>query len=350
MTYIAAFRCKTGIVLCADTQETVEDEKQYCEKLLIAEDRQCPVAIGGAGLGEATEAFSAEVIERASRQRPSTAKELAQLIKESIEDVIANDVPISAWAKQYRTAQYVVAAKPTNEDFVIFKVVGRRVRRVNEPVIIGYATSLNQALLDRHHRPDLPMQQAVMLAVYLLSLSKTLNAFGQTRIAVVVQNGAWFDDPQYIANSEQRIAQFLSVADELFLKSVDVGISPTQFRTELEVLTERIAALRDEYIRYSAARLLDRTFNDPNYRGDPYPKVFPGAITTLGLTGVQVREETEEDREERRKIFEGLREECDALAMAEFNSSIAGRKILYLGEERVQVRGMSGPVPDEDVS
>src|ERR1019366_4204152 len=156
MTYISAFHCQGGIVMCADTQETIDDsEKQYAEKLHIIEDHSYPLAFGGAGLDEPVEALSQEVRERAAKERPATSAELSQLVKESIAEVYARDVPISAWAKQYRTAEYLIAAKPTKDDFVILKVKGRRVYQVKQHAIVGYATAPNNALLKRLHKNDI---------------------------------------------------------------------------------------------------------------------------------------------------------------------------------------------------
>jgi len=84
MTYVAAFECKGGIVLCADTQETHKgagndpDEKEYVEKLYVPENLSFPIAVGGAGLDEPIEAFSLELFERIDskslRRLPNSAR------------------------------------------------------------------------------------------------------------------------------------------------------------------------------------------------------------------------------------------------------------------------------------
>src|SRR5258708_37768235 len=70
MTYIAAFPCKEGFVLCADTQETVVDHKYYVEKLSVAGDGVYPIAIGGAGSGELIDALAQEITEDLLREMP----------------------------------------------------------------------------------------------------------------------------------------------------------------------------------------------------------------------------------------------------------------------------------------
>jgi 20S proteasome alpha/beta subunit len=116
MTYIAAFKCNEGIVMCADTQETIESrsgygaEKQYSEKLYAIESRSYPLAIGGAGLSEPMEALSQEVMTRAENEQPATIRQLRDLVSAAIEYVYEHDVPISAWPAQYRTVEYLLAA------------------------------------------------------------------------------------------------------------------------------------------------------------------------------------------------------------------------------------------------
>ncbi len=72
MTYIAAFRCAEGFVCCADTQETIEDQKQYVEKLAAFGEGEYPYpfVIGGAGNGEIIEALTQEISERLLQEKP----------------------------------------------------------------------------------------------------------------------------------------------------------------------------------------------------------------------------------------------------------------------------------------
>ena len=81
MTYIAAFGCKDGIVMCADTEESVEGIKNYVEKLSIVEDSSYPLAVGGAGFGSLIDCLIDEIIERATKERPSTKKISKKLIQ-----------------------------------------------------------------------------------------------------------------------------------------------------------------------------------------------------------------------------------------------------------------------------
>jgi len=347
MTYIAAFPCATGIVMCADTLETEGDYKNYVEKLSVIDDLSYPLAVGGAGVGDLIDCSIDEIIERASAERPKTKKDLKLLIKNALKKIYEEDLPTLVIPKQFRTPQLLVSAK-TDEGFVIFHTQGRRVLAEVEKAIIGYGTKYNNELLKRLHRPSLSMQQAVLLGVYLVSQSKKLDegVGGTTRVAVVTQNGSWFDDPAYIGNSEARIAEFLRLTDDLFLSSVDISIPPSSLPTILEEFGKNVAQLREKYLSVTAALSFERVLTDPNYRGEPYPKIFPGATVSFGFTMPTVREQTPEETARNREMFRAMRESHNRLAASQFAAMIAGRQPLYLGKERIQVRGAAGPIPE----
>jgi 20S proteasome alpha/beta subunit len=283
MSYIAAYHCKTGIVMCADTQETVGDNKRYIEKILTIDDRAYPLAVGGAGYGPLLDATMQEIIDRTRESKPKTKTELRSLLNSCLKEVYEKDVPALAVPAKHRSPELLVAAKPPEDDFCILSIKARRVLGEPRTAIIGYATAYNTDLLNRLHRESLSMQQAVMLGVYLVSQSKRLDqgVGGETSIAVVVENGAWIDDPKYVKDSEGYVSDFLKLTDELFFNCIDVTIPPKQFPERLTEFTTRANVLRESHLKYSAARMLNRIFNEPGYKGDAYRKIFAGAKTTL---------------------------------------------------------------------
>jgi 20S proteasome alpha/beta subunit len=334
MTYIAAFHCQNGIVMCADTQETRGEYKNYVEKIEIIEDLSYPLAIGGAGVDDIIKPFMQEVTDRVKESKPKKKSELKEVIRSAIKEVYEKDVPVLVVKKQHLTPHFLIAAKPSDDELCIFPVIGRRLYGEVRKAIIGYPSSYNNGLLDRLYRNDLPMQQAVMLATYLVSQSKKFDdgVGGDTQVVIVRDNGAWIDDPQYVKQSEVFIGQFLQLIDELFLNCVDSSIPPSSvFPQKLEEFGDRVKKLRYDALVYAAARTLNRTFRDPTYKGDPYSKVFPGATTTvMGNGTVQVREESKEETEKRRRFMEAALLPENIAASAKFNRLLEGRQILYI--------------------
>lgn len=322
MTYINAFRCHEGLVMSADTEEDWGDYKNYIEKLAIIDDQSYPLAIGGAGIGDLVEPMVQEVIENAKQKKPSTAQELRSLLKDAIDTVYKVDLPWLAVKKHERTPEFLIGAKPASDDFCIFRIKGRRLYAVKKMAIIGFGTPINNALLARMYRDNLPMQQAVMLAIYLVSLSKKLDegVGGETSVVIVRDNGAWVDDHQYVAQAEAYIAEFLKLIDSLFLNSVDVSIPPSKFPERLQEFVTNAVNHRQNFANYSSQRCFER-LSESGFKGDPYNKVFPGAIQEFTTAGfAPVREETQEERDRIRQRFEDARK---AVNTAEASQKIA---------------------------
>jgi 20S proteasome alpha/beta subunit len=273
MTYIAAFKCLGGVVMCADTQETIGDYKQYTQKLLVVPNAAYPV--GGAGAGDVD-----EIIHKAADEKPSTQKDLLSMLRSAVNFVFENEISALVLSRQQRVPQFLVAATPSAEDYCIFRIVGKRVYRDNcKKVIIGFGSAYNNSLLNRFHRTDLPMQQAVMLAIYLVSQSKKLDdGVGfDTRVAVVTSNAAALEEAPYVANSEQRVSDFLRLTDALFLASIDNTIPPSKFPDILTQFGTAVAELRDRFLRETAAIMLNLTLagsNDSASQCAPHNQAF----------------------------------------------------------------------------
>jgi len=348
MTYIAAFGCKDGIIMCADTQESVEGAKNYVEKLAIVEDSSYPLAVGGAGFGSLIDCLIDEIIARATKEQPATKKDLKKLVQQALTEVYKSDLPALTLQRLDHAPQLLVAAY-TSEGMCIYPTLGRRVMKEASRAIIGYSTTYNANLLRRLHQPSLPMQQAVMLAVYLVSQSKLLDeGVGlDTRVAIVRDNGAWIDDPVYVKDAEARVGDFLALTDRMFLTCIDVSIPPSEYREQFTQIANGIDVLRHQYLHYAAARTLERALTDPTYRGDPYSKVFPSAVTEVPESGpIRVRENTPKEIERLKQMFHAAKQGYNEQAGKLLHRLLTGREVAFLGNETVTIQGIAGPVDD----
>jgi 20S proteasome alpha/beta subunit len=281
MTYIAAFPCQEGYVCCADTLEVVGDEKQYVEKLAAFGDGEYPFCIGGAGTGEIIDALTQEISERILNKRPQGCTALTGLIKTAVRSVYGNDVPVMALKKQMRTAELLIAINscPNDSEFCLFHVKGQRIFKV-ERGIIGYSTSTNQAILERFHDPDMPMSQAVMLAVYLVAQSKLTDdgVGGDTRVGIVSQLFAKLEEKEYIESIEARIKDFLAISDLLFLHLADMGSTTAEFESKLQWFVDLLKEQRRRGFEH-AGKYLQHLVDSDQFRTFiwPYPKIPVGS-------------------------------------------------------------------------
>jgi hypothetical protein len=89
---------------------------------------------------------------------------------------------------------------------------------------------------------------------------------------------------------------------------------------------------------------------EPDYSGDPISVVPSGAIATYGYgsggSSFNIREQTAEEMEQHRAMFEAIERDYNQLAMSQFISLLKGRPVLYSGEESIHVRGTCGLVED----
>jgi hypothetical protein len=135
----------------------------------------------------------------------------------------------------------------------------------------------------------------------------------------------------------------LKLSDALFLNSIDISTAPTAFSEIVERFRQDVTKLRDVYIHYSAVHSLKKALHDPNYTGDPYPKIFLGAIQTVMADGtLQVREETKEERAKFNAIIELAKQNPANLKGYELPKLLKGREILYLGDETTTLYPKSG--------
>jgi len=286
VSYIAALRCHEGIVLVADTQETYGYQKQYTEKLAVSPDRIYPLAVGGAGIDVLTDAFPQELLERVAADPPKTKQQLIKTVRGAISEVYRTDVTVAVLSKQERTAEFLVAYKPMSEDFVLLRLKGNRVYEVTENyAVIGYATPVNKALLKRMYREDLTMHRAVLLANYLVSQSKEVDAYvgGGTRIALVGHIGASFEDKDYVANVEKRATDFLQLMDDLFTSCADLTSCDSEFIEKLEEYKTRILNLRQEHKQIVGGWFFSDLNKLATTNWHPYPYLPPEFIIKIGL-------------------------------------------------------------------
>jgi predicted proteasome-type protease len=263
MTYIAAFRCREGFVCCADTEENDGDFKHYVEKLSAFGngDDLYPFIIGGAGTGIVVDALSQEISESLLKEKPIDQKSLMACIKRAVKVVYAEDVPHMALGKAASYVELLVALNinPSDSDFQLIWVRGSRVYSVPEGrLIVGYSTTANKSLLDRMHKPDISMGEAVVLAALLVNQSKYLDAHvgGAIQIGTVSQFQALIEDPKYVEILENRAKEFQPISDLMFLSCTGVGCSKRVFEEKLNQITELARIQRRVFIDQASQYML----------------------------------------------------------------------------------------------
>lgn len=179
MTYIAAWRTsqfndpeQSGIVMSADTQETWGDFVTSVEKLSIQRTDTYDLCIGGAGCAELINGFIQLVTERIHEAKPKNDDALAVTMRAALAHFYRNDVALSPGNDEKKRNQFLIAARSNGGETSLWKTEGMRLYPVSDYAVTGHETPFCQHVIGRVYDPAVPLDNAVFLSVWLVSIAK----------------------------------------------------------------------------------------------------------------------------------------------------------------------------------
>jgi hypothetical protein len=175
MTIAAAFPCKDGLILCADTQETITGYvKTNTQKIRVMQGPHYSMVFTGAGDADLFEMTVDEIDKGLTRDKVGTG---AWNIEESIKKTLAQIFKkvISPWAafpnerpsipKLLIGLQYPAAT-------LLYEAHGTMIRRCREPECVGMGVILGKSLSGQLFHDGLSLTQGALVAVYILHQAK----------------------------------------------------------------------------------------------------------------------------------------------------------------------------------
>lgn len=257
MTIVAGFKSHHGIVLCADTQETVGTAKRHVPKLVFyphnfivqrADPNYLAAAFCGAGEGP----FLDMLVERAWNAAMGT-RSIANA-HGAIEGTIKNTY--REYGRIYQvgacpSVELVFGIRMGNQS-KLFEAVGPVVNERTEYVSCGTGYYLAEFLAKRMFKNHLTIHQLVILAAYVLFQAKEHvdGCGGESQIAVLQHDGAsgLVDARQIVA-----ITELLKFADEttgdLLLEAANMDTPRTEFRRECITIIDGLIAVKEGKIK-----------------------------------------------------------------------------------------------------
>jgi 20S proteasome alpha/beta subunit len=184
MTIDAGFVCMDGIILAADTQETIPGyTKNSTEKIRIWGDQGLGIAITGAGETDLIETIGPE-IERAicwdySPKEVRFPDDVKEVIRKAMVSAFLKYLrPYASFPKDDRPwceLLVVVSVKnEVNEYESLFKVSGVTVREITYGAeCIGSGLILAKSLIERFYSSFINMDQAILAACYVMYQTKS---------------------------------------------------------------------------------------------------------------------------------------------------------------------------------
>ncbi len=298
MTLIAALRCENGVVICADTQETVGSYRVSVDKIAPREVGEYELVIGGAGnsgglIDDFTESFSRSVEGWPAKL---SEQDIRLKIRRALFEFHRDTVNYYPAAPDDKLLEFIICIKgkmhnlmKANEfpGYFLWKTSGTSLVTVNDYKLLGFDDMRYEHEAKRLYFPQITMAQAVMLCINLFSMAKvTSNYIGlETQVITVRLYGMMLMRADDVRDLEQRTATFNQALAELVLACPDLSIHNDEFRDLLTNFEQRVMQLREQYFEIVATNYLDRMQdNHTPYSSEPF-QTMPGGMVARGSDG-----------------------------------------------------------------
>jgi 20S proteasome alpha/beta subunit len=270
MTYIVGIRSPEGVVLSADSQESVAGEISYVEKIASCPTQE--LVIGGAGRTVLIEGFIQHIFENIENNALESEKSAMSFIRAALKSFYLSDV--KALSGRYKDIRFLISGKLQTGEIGLWQTTGNRVFNVSKYEAIGYESSFVRHLLRRLYRGGLSLSQLELLSIYLVKAAKETadSVGGPTSVAVVSSGGVTLEDEWSISELEERVSRFDEALSLLLLACPDTSMSKDEFTALLRDFWDYVMGLREHYHGKVIGREILRTF-DPKWKPNPVPQL-----------------------------------------------------------------------------
>jgi hypothetical protein len=238
MTLISSWPSTHGMVLVADSQETVGGSKYAVLKLEPATINGCDFVIAGSGDGDVIDTF----IERFKRKL--TGKKIDSL--DAFRGLFEKEVP-------KRKGLEFLAAAHIGQEFEVWKCkLGTFIPASRtEPTLIGYVSHLYQHVAKTLYAPDLPGGQLIIAGLRVLELARQSCPYVDRpyRGAIVSKWGIATLDNELLGELTESTTVFESRINRLLLACSDTAMQAIDFVKMIEEFREDAVHLRNDYLQ-----------------------------------------------------------------------------------------------------
>lgn len=239
VTLISAFRCQQGVVVSADSQETVGEHRVTVKKIsppLNVGNYQ--IAIAGGGNATLIEAFIIQLTRTLAVDASlSSIAEFRAFTEERLIEFHQNDVKLYR-GKPKRFRLFIAAVCSATHEFEVWTTEGVRLRPIasDRPELIGIDYPLYAQTAQRLYRESMSMPQAVLASMYLLTLAeKTSNwVRGPMIVAKITEHGIHVESEVYVREAEDQLSKYEKAVTALFLNCADTSVSHAELEKSLE--------------------------------------------------------------------------------------------------------------------
>lgn len=252
VTLIVAIRCETGVVVCADSQETVDNDYRVTVRKIKPRDcNHYDLVVGGSGdIGGLIDG-QARALEESVKAWPSGASEEdCRTWLEGIVGTYSDDqvMPYPADLSE-KILRFVICVRDkTSSSVFLWKTEANIVQPVDDYVLVGWKEHLYDHEASRLYSEGLTGLQSTVLGLRLLSLGKaTSNYIGDPFQVIVVGYGGVVTESQDTVEAlQKRIKQRNDALSEIDTITANLSVSDQALDDALRHFREAILGLRRE--------------------------------------------------------------------------------------------------------
>jgi hypothetical protein len=256
MTIAAGFPCSDGLILCADTQETIYTyAKVNTEKMRQLETPLYNVVFTGAGDSGLLE-MSAQLMEQALlRENPNVDREIERVLRDTWLEIFNRHLaPYSRFPSDERpNPDLLIGVQyPTAAEF--YRAYGTAFWHVREPQCVGTGVVLGKSLIAQLFDNSMTIRQGWLVALYVLHQAKTWvdGCGGNTDILLLsCQNKLITRIPTTeVKELEEHFDQFNAYVHPLFISAADRSTSQSRFDEQMKQFRLDMLALRGKFMEF----------------------------------------------------------------------------------------------------
>lgn len=256
VTVLAGFRCSRGLVLCADTQETVGVAKRHVPKLRFEEFSGATRVLSGSDLAVAfcgatnNGAFVDKLVDlawTAAQQAGNDIDSVCGAVENSIEETYRHFGTI--YQPGYLPDAELIYGVKMSGQSRLFNALGPAVNEKDEYCTGGVGTYMADFLAARMYSVGLTVQQCVILAAYILFQTKEHvdGCGGKSHIAILREDGpSGLVDAQRIEAITENVQKADVHLGNLLLASSDLDIGDKDFSENANQVFAVLEMFREE--------------------------------------------------------------------------------------------------------
>ena len=172
LTIAAAFPCKDGAVICADTQEIIPGYvKTDTEKMTVIAGTHFNIAFTGAGDSDLIEMTVQEMDIELTKTKATAEWDIRKAIKSALLDVFNNHILPDPDILPEDRPELLIALQ-YDAGVLLYKTRGTRFLRLHSPACVGRGVVLAKSLSAQLFKKNMPLRLGCIVALYVLNQTK----------------------------------------------------------------------------------------------------------------------------------------------------------------------------------